>query len=198
MTFIIFSFYLRKNVIMKKFFMFLFFVGATSFAQLNFYEGYIITDKEDTIKGEIKVNPKKELSLFAKIMFKDQQGITKTYKPNKINGFGYFNKENKKWHYFISVHESEPQFYKIILQHPVTIYEYQFEDMKVGGDFYTSKQYYIKHNNDYIRLKSNKLKKQLSEYIDNPDVLTEIDKMEEIDIDKLSALLEKYYSKSSS
>lgn len=175
-------------------------LATTSFyyAQLNFYEGYIITNEGDTIKGEVKANPKKELSLFSKVLFKDKQGFSKTYKPDKIKGFAYYNSIKNKWHVFISVKQNEYQFYKIAIQHPVLIYEYQYEDMKVGGEFYTAKEYYIQEDNEFIRLKPKKMKKQLSEYIRNTNVLDEMEKMEDIDIEKLSYLLEQHYSKSSS
>lgn len=181
-----------------KYFVLILTIINVSFAQLNFYEGYIITNEGDTVKGEIKTNPKKELSLYSKVTFKDVQGLTKTYKGNKIKGFAYFNTLKNKWHSFVAVQNDEYQFYKIVIKHPITIYEYQYEDMKVGGDFYIAKQYYIYKNDKYILLKSKKLKNQLAEYIDNTEVLSEIDKMKEIDIEKLSSLLEKYYSKSSS
>ncbi|GAB4205345.1 MAG: hypothetical protein Fur0023_14040 [Bacteroidia bacterium] len=167
------------------------------YAQLNFYEGYIVSDSGDTLRGEIKANPKKELSLFAKVMFRDKQGFTKTYKPDKINGFGYLNSEKKKWHHFISIKDDEAKFYKLAVLQPLIIYEYQFEDMQMG-EFFTAKQYFIKENNKFVRLKSKKLKKQLETYIDNTEVLGVLENMDEIDIDKLSSLLEKHYSKSSS
>lgn len=167
------------------------------YAQLNFYEGYILSDNGDTLYGEVKANPKKELSLFAKVMFRDKQGFTKTYKADKINGFGYFNTEKKKWHRFIAIKDDEPKFYKLAILQPVVIYEYQFEDMQMG-EFFTAKQYFIKENGKFIRLKSKKLKKQLETYIDNTEVLSALENMDEIDIDKLSSLLEKHYSKSSS
>lgn len=182
---------------MKKLFVISLVYVHYSMAQLNFYQGYIINESGDTLKGEIKANPKKELSLYAKVMFRDMQGMTKTYKPDKIKGFGYYNIEKKKWHYFISNQQKEPQFYRIAVQYPVIIYEYQYEDMQMG-EFFTAREYYILHNNEYIKLKSKKFKKQLSEYIDNPDVLSEIDKMEELDIDKLSSLLEKHYTSKTS
>ncbi len=167
------------------------------FAQLNFYEGYIVDENGDTIVGEIKANPKKELSLFAKVLFRDKQGFSKTYKADKIKVFAYYNPDKKKWNQFIAIRDDEPKFYKLSIQHPINIYEYQFEDMQMG-EFFTAKQYFIKNNNEFVRLKSKKFKKQLSEYIDNEEILSELEKMEEIDIEKLSALFEKHYSKTSS
>lgn len=166
-------------------------------AQLNFYQGYIISNEGDTLKGEIKVNPKKELPLFAKVMFRDQQGVSKTYKPDKVKGFAYYNTEKKRWHQFISIIDDEPKFYKICIQHPVVIYEYQFEDMQMG-EFFTSKQYFIKEKNEFVRLKSKKIKKQLANYIDKEEVLNELEKMDDIDIDKLYSLIEKHYTQSPS
>jgi len=185
----------------KKFFVYIssIFIVIPSFfwAQLNFYEGFIVTLNDDTLRGEIKANPKKELSLFTKVMFKDKDGFTKTYKADKIKAFSYFNIEKRKWHQFISITDTEPKFYKLAISHPVQIYEYQFEDMKFG-EFFTAKEYYLLKGEKFVELKSKKFKKQLTEYIDNPDILSELEKMEKIDIDKLAALLEKYYSKSSS
>ncbi len=184
---------MKKNA----FFLIYWFSLNLSFAQLNFYEGFIVNETGDTIKGEIKANPKKELSLFAKVLFRDQQGFSKTYKADKIKGFAYYNPDKKKWNQFLAINDGESKFYKISIHQPIIIYEYQFEDMQMG-EFFTAKQYFIKHNNEFVRLKSKKLKKQLSEYIDNEEILSELEKMDEIDIEKLSALFEKHYSKSSS
>ncbi|MCX7728378.1 MAG: hypothetical protein N2203_02800 [Bacteroidia bacterium] len=182
---------------MKTVFLSFLVITNVCFAQLDFYPAYLLSESNDTIYGEVKVNPKKELSLFAKVMFRDKQGVVKTYKADKIKGFAYFNKEKKKWHQFISVIEDTPKFYKVAIHQPVQIFEYQFEDMKFG-EFFTAKEYYILEDGKFVRLKSKKLKKQLSEHINNTDILNELDKMEELDIEKLSALLEKHYSKSSS
>jgi hypothetical protein len=198
MILVSFSFSLQKKFEMKKVCISVLVAISTSiFGQLNFYEGYIITENGDTLKGEIKANPKKEVPLYAKVMFKDNQGFSKTYKADKIKGFGYFNTTKQKWHNFISIKDDEPKFYKMAIHYPVKIFEYQFEDMQMG-EFFTAKEYYIQQNDKFVKLKSKKLKKQLSEYIDNTDVLNEIEKMDEIDIDKLTTLLERYYNKSSS
>ena len=167
-------------------------------AQLKFFEGYIVLNTGDTVVGEIKANPQKELMLFSKVMFKDAQGITKTYKADKIKAFVYFLADKKDEHRFVAIQEDEPKFYKLVIQYPFMIYEYQYEDMKLGGKFYAVKEYYIQENKKFVRLNSRKLKKQLAEYINNEEILSEVEKMKELDINKVSSLLEKYYSKSPS
>ncbi len=66
------------------------------------------------------------------------------------------------------------------------------------GNFYIQKDYFIYKDDEYVKLKSRKLKKQLSEFIQNDEALAELDKLDEIDIDKVSAILEKHVQKSSS
>ena len=63
-----------------------------SFIDLNaqtagFLKGYIITLKGDTVRGEIKYNPKKELELYTKITFKVSETEKKAYGPDKIKEY---------------------------------------------------------------------------------------------------------------
>ncbi len=169
------------------------------YAQFNFYTGYIINGQGDTIQGEVKVNPKKELSVFTKIMFKDSKGMAKLYKSDKIKGFGYMHPDKKTIISFVSAGDKEhSEFYKVaIANYFVKIYEFQHEEMSMGN-FYIQKDYFIYKDDEYVKLKSRKLKKQLSEFIQNDEALAELDKLDEIDIDKVSAILEKHVQKSSS
>ena len=73
------------------------FIYVSTFAQGNFVKGYVITQNGDTLIGEVRLHPKKEFENYNKITFKDQLGGQKTYKPDKLSGYGCSG------HHFISM-----------------------------------------------------------------------------------------------
>ncbi len=38
-------------------------------SQIAFVKGYIVNEKGDTVKGEVKINPKKEQDNYSKVFF---------------------------------------------------------------------------------------------------------------------------------
>lgn len=58
------------------------------FAQLGFYEGYVVTNQNDSVFGKIGIGEKKHIIEYC-ILKKDGEDIK--YYPDKLNRFGYFN-----------------------------------------------------------------------------------------------------------
>ena len=70
-------------------FIFLFIISiTTSFAQKNYFDGYVILQKNDTVYGKIKDRkPGSFGSLYVKIKFKPYKGHSKKYNADDILGY---------------------------------------------------------------------------------------------------------------
>ena len=158
-------------------------------AQITFVKGYMINDKGDTLKGEIKMNPKKDFDLYAKVFFKDESGVKKNHKPDKVKGYGFENK-----HFVSAKYEGEMMFYKVLCNGKIMLYEMMYE-MQQMNDIVHKSEYYIANNGDteFAKLKQNKFKKQLSEYMkDNSELIENADDDKKFEIEKVTELINQY------
>jgi hypothetical protein len=167
----------------------LLFAFSVAFSQITFVKGYMINMTGDTLKGEIKMNPKKEFDNFNKVNFKDASGVQKNYKPDKIKGYGFDNK-----HYVASKFDGEPTFYKVLSSGHVMLYEVMFE-MQQMNEISTKSEYYFakKSDTEFTKLKENKFKKQFGEVMkDNPDILANADEGKKFEIEKVVEIVNQY------
>jgi len=140
-----------------------------SFAQVKYYPGYVIMLKGDTLKGEIKKNPKKEFDNFVKAAYRKSEGNEiKTFNPTKIteycvDGVKYVSRNI----------EGEQVFIKLISAGVVNLYEaqievYQMNDLKIKSDFFMEKIGEV----GPVKIKSGKFRKQVQEVMaDNEDIV---------------------------
>ncbi|MBP7808818.1 MAG: hypothetical protein KA163_05965 [Bacteroidia bacterium] len=159
------------------------------FSQITFVKGYIINLTGDTLKGEVKMNPKKEFDNYNKVYFKDASGVQKNYKPNKVKGYGFDDK-----HFIASTFDGEPTFYKVLSKGPIMLFEVMFE-MQQMNEIAVKNEYYIakKEDAEYSKLKEKKFKKQLEEYMkDNPEILTSAEEDKKFEIEKVVDLVNQY------
>lgn len=167
----------------------LLFTFSIAFSQITFVKGYMINMTGDTLKGEIKMNPKKEFDNYTKVFFKDPSGVQKNYKPDKIKGYGFENK-----HFIASKLDGEPTFYKVLSQGHIMLYEVKFETLQmneiaVKNEYYFSK----KEDAEYTRIKENKFKKQFGEVMkDNPDILANAGEDKKFEIEKVVEIVNQY------
>jgi hypothetical protein len=136
-------------------------------AQQTFSKGYIVNDKKDTIRGEVRQNPKKQHEAFLKVFFKDAAGMQKNYKPGKVLAYGVNND-----HYVSMDSDGEPSFYKILVKGYMCFYMLTFETMRMNEPVFES-EYYFSHpnNQNLVVVKEAKFKKQLTDYMkDNPEI----------------------------
>lgn len=160
-----------------------------AFSQVTFVKGYLIDMDGDTLRGEIKMNPKKDFDLYNKVFFKDESGVQKNYKPDKVKGYGFDNK-----HFFAAKYEGDIMFYKVLALGKVSLYEMMYETMIMNEISYKS-EYFIarKEDTEYTRLKQIKYKKQLAEFMkDNPDILASADDDKKFEIEKVIELVNQY------
>jgi hypothetical protein len=131
----------------------------TSNAQIAFVKGYIVNEKGDTLKGEVKINPKKEQDNYSKVFFKEETGTQKSYKPNKVKAYGF-----DKQHFVVMDYEGELKFYKVLVRGEISLYKMMFEVTNMNAVSYEG-EYFItrKDDNKMTSVKEGKFKKQLQE-----------------------------------
>lgn len=162
-------------------------------AELQWKTGYVILSSGDSIKGDIRVNTKKELPLFQKVALK-QGETSKTYKPEQVKEFGF---EGNR---FLSRKvDGEQQFLKVISYGHVILYELQFE-LQRGDQVVVDKDYYTELNdgsgNGPQKLKLNKFKKSVAELMsDNSDLVTRVQNDDKkYEISDVQSVIEEYNS----
>ncbi len=138
--------------------------------KMTFEKGYVVNEKGDTIRGEIKYNPKKEQDCYSKVVLKDESGAIKNYKPNKAKAYG-FNDQR----YVATEFEGEPKFMRILAEGDISLYKIMFEEISMnqpvlGGEYFlTQKSDEKKH----IPVKEGKFKKQMTELMkDNTEFIS--------------------------
>jgi hypothetical protein len=162
---------------------------CVAFSQITFVKGYMITMTGDTLKGEIKMNPKKEFDNYNKVFFKDASGVQKNYKPDKVKGYGYDNK-----HFIVAKYEGDPMFYKVLSKGRIMLFEMMYEMQQMNEIVYKN-EYYVakKEDAEYAKLKEKKFKKQLEELMkDNPEILTGADEDKKFEIEKVVEMVNQY------
>ncbi len=142
--------------------------NKNTFAQAKYFPGYVIMLTGDTLKGEIKKNPKRDFDNFAKAAFRKKEGSEiKTFNPTKIKEYCVDGIT------FVSRNiEGEQVFVKRLSKGSVNLYEaqievYQMNDIKVKSDYYMEKQ-----AGEFVKIKSGKFKKQVEEVMsDNVEIV---------------------------
>ena len=147
---------------MKNYFLavFVFSGMSASIAQSTLLKGYIVTLKGDTLKGEVKINPKKEIDNYSKVTFKDETGLQKMYKPNKTLAYG-FNDE----HYIaMDSQDDEKKFYRVLANGEINFYKLGYESMRMNALSFELEYYISKAGSkDLVLVKESRFKKQVSE-----------------------------------
>jgi hypothetical protein len=151
-----------KPVSLKQLFLLVFFIPFfNGLSQITFVKGYMINDKGDTLKGEVKINPKKEQDNHKKVFFKDASGTQKNYKPNKVKGYGYDNN-----HYVAFNFDDEPMFYKRMTTGPIYLYKSAFEVVVMNEATFDFEYFLFKEGDKKMtEVKTGKFKKQLQEWM---------------------------------
>lgn len=131
-------------------------------AQTAFTPGYVITTKGDTLRGEIKYNPKKSFPQYRKVTLKISETEIKTFKADKLKKYVMGDTEYLSW--FL---EEEQVFIKCLSTGAIALYEAQFEFINSKNETEVETQYYIQKNgsSDMEKLKSAKFRKQVAEYV---------------------------------
>lgn len=143
----------------------------------------------DTLKGEIKMNPKKDFDNFNRVSFKDANGVQKNYKPDKVKGYGFENK-----HFISSKLDGEPTFYKVLSKGNLLLLEVMVEVQQMNEITTKTEYYFAKADeSEYTKLKENKFRKQFGEVMkDNPEILSNADEGKKFEIEKVVEIVNHY------
>ncbi len=151
----------------------------------QFYEGYLITNDNDTIKGYLQ-NLSSSQSCIKVIFKEDPYAKEKqTYEPGTIKRYKFDDQYYQRFKALAPEDNQKPVFMKTLegLGKAATLYEYVY---KKGNSDQTD--YYIaKHNGDYMLVTKKSFKNELGVFLnDEPDIAKSIDdrkfKFDEIDL----------------
>lgn len=161
-------------------------------AELVWKAGYVILNSGDTLKGEIKYNTKKELSLFTKVTLKNAENVQKNYKPEDVKEFAY-----EDVHFLSRIMDKEPVFLKLVSAGQINLFEWQFE-VYHGDQTEVEKDFYIEkigsEAKEPEKLKGSKFKKTVSELMsDNMDLVSRVENDDKkYEIAEMQSVIEEY------
>lgn len=183
-------------MIMKKTFslllLFTAFTITSLHAELVYKTGYVVLISGDSVKGDIRVNTKKELPLYQKVAVKQGES-TKTYKPEQVKEYGF-----ESTLFVARKVDGEMQFLKVISSGHVNLYELQFEVQR-GDALIVESEYYIEKNDGTAELqkaKSGKFKKTVAELMnDNAELVARVESSDKkYEIAEMKQVCEEYNS----
>lgn len=162
--------------------------NTQSHAQAKYFPGYVILLNGDTLKGEVKKNPKKEFDNFAKASYRKKENVDmKTYNATKIKEYCVDGVV------FVSRNiDGEQVFVKRLSKGNVCLYEAQVEvlqmnEIKVKSDYFMEKE-----GGEFVKIKSGKFKKQVTEVMaDNEDIVKALEE-KKYDYDNIVELFKEY------
>jgi hypothetical protein len=181
---------------MKKQLLFLFIAlgfSIASTAEMVYKSGYVILNSGDTVRGDIKVNTKKELPLFAKVILK-QGETSKTYKPEQVKGYSLDGTQ-----FLTRKLDGEMVFLKVVTSGRIRIFEHQFE-VYHGDQTVVEKEHYVEKNdgvsNELVKLKGNKFKRLSVELMsDHSELVAKINAEDKkMEFAEMQAYIEEYNS----
>ena len=134
---------------------------TNTFAQAKYFPGYVILLTNDTLRGEIKKNTKRDYDNFVKVSYRKSEGNEiKTFGPKKIRGYWVDST------LFVSrMIEEDLVFVKRMSSDTATtvVYEAQVQYEQVGEVRVGTDYYYEKPTKEYIKIKSKKALKLIEE-----------------------------------
>lgn len=164
-------------------------LAAKLTSQITFVKGYVVDEKGDTLRGEIKINPKKEQDNYNKLMFKDASGVQKNYKPNKVKGYGYDN------NHFVAIdHLDEVKFFKRLTNGHIILYKAAFEVVVMNSTSYDYEYYLFKEGDKKLtEVKEGKFKKQMQEWMkDNQEFIEDYKDEKKLNAENAVEAINKY------
>lgn len=181
-----------KNLSMKRSvisFLLLFCVSA-AVAQAKFVKGYLVNDKGDTLRGEVKYNPKKEQDCYNKVYFKDASGAIKNYKPKKAKAYGF-----EEQHFVAMDFEGEMKYYRVLAVGEINLYRMAYEEIRMNQPILGG-GYYLAHKGENAKLtevKEERFKKQMTEWMkDNTEFLADYEDSRDFNAGNAAEVIRKY------
>ncbi len=138
----------------------LFMCGSVS-AQVKYSKGYVLMQNNDTLRGEIKTNAKREFDSFIKVFYRKSEGNeVKTFLPQKIKGYAVDSS------FFVTRKiDGDMMFAKLLSSGTMTenVYEVQTQYDAMNTTKTASDYYIDKDNKDFTKIKSKKANKLIDD-----------------------------------
>lgn len=158
-------------------------------AQVTFTPGYVVLNTGDTIKGEIKNNPKKQSELFSKVLVKIDEQQKKSYKADKVSIYTFGEST------FISRNmDGEMVFMRRISEGAIDLYEFQYEWINAKNETEVRSEYYLEKegHKEPVRVKSGRFRKQVAEIMaDNEQIVKDLEE-NKYDVQNIAEVVESY------
>lgn len=153
------------------------------------YPGYIVTMKNDTITGEVKLNEKDELERYMKMHFIEKSGgPVKHYLPIKIHAYGYDGNDYRAVKY-----DNQWVFMQVICSGKISVFE--FKAPTAWGNERKESAYFVMKggmeelSRVYI---DSKLKKQIKGFINDDKELWKTYDGRDMDFSAMVQLIRSY------
>ena len=157
----------------------------------NTVKGYVITLKGDTVRGDIKINPKKEAEPYVKVSVKNEKGEAKSFKAEKAK---LYVAENIT--YVAKKFNDETFFFKVISTGAITLYELHYEEFSVANanEAVVKTDYFMEKSDggELVKIKSGKFRKQVSDVMQDNEVIVQDINEKKYTYDNLQELFEEY------
>jgi len=171
---------------MKVFCFWLFILALLPVGAQTYYErGYLVNDKGDTIRGEVKLNQKKEFEVYTKVTFRDEKGVQKNYKLEKVKAYGFKERQFLKMDY-----GSEEYFYEVLAVGHISYYKIVFEAL-YAKTVELETEYFIQKagSKKVAPMKSSKFKKTMTDLMeDNLEFINAYEEPEPKKFDEAKAI----------
>ncbi|MGE0566302.1 MAG: hypothetical protein AB7O73_00010 [Bacteroidia bacterium] len=138
-------------------------------SQINYVNGYVVTLEGDTLKGEIKVNPKKDYDKFKRAGFKSKDGAQKNYKPNKIKAYGVEGRNFISWKL-----DDEDVFLERLTDGHITLLKAAFEAIVMNETNHVYEYYLLIEGEKKLQdINVKKFSKQLTKIMEGSESIAE-------------------------
>ena len=158
-------------------------------AQYGYMKGYVITNSNDTLYGEVKDRNALPNILFDRIKFKPSDGGKKTsFSATQIKGY----RKGDDCFESISCYLDTAVFVKVVRDGFLTLYKYEYGSFEntsgFGSTFLLKKQ----DNPCVLELSSTDFKNQLLEYFNDSNLVRDRIKEKEVNTDQLADIVSIY------
>jgi hypothetical protein len=154
----------------------------------NFTKGYVITEKGDSLAGEIKINPKKEYEVYNKLTFRDPNGAQKNYKPEKVRRYGF-----EKRQFFSMDADGERKFFESLASGKINFYKTVTETTRMNETSFEPEYYLARPDNKLVSVKESKFRKQIADWMkDQPDIAADYPEEKKFYPEKALEIINRY------
>ena len=138
----------------------LFILPLSVFGQKDYQSGYIITNNNDTLRGQVKDRKQPPFGkLYKKVRFKNKNIFARKYGPHNIRGYKQGNNQFESlWveesnfffreKYTSIPNSGEKAFLKVIVKGYLTYYQWEFEDQE--SDYVWSKELFKRQDENSL------------------------------------------------